>query len=103
MAEYLYEAFCKYQGLLYVGITNDFQRRIRQHRATKDWWPEVDCVPVSEFTDRFSARRAELATIRHDHPSHNVDGARPFEEASCVSQDRAGWKRFAGLVVPGDL
>lgn len=76
MAEstYLYRAFCEHGGLLYVGITTDYNRRLRQHAFGSEWWSETERVTVIRYRTRWAARRAERYIIEHHHPLYNVAG-----------------------------
>lgn len=75
---WVYRAYCKHGGLLYVGITGALSRRLAQHRKHKPWWRhEVARVIAYQFPDRASARRAELAAITYDQPFYNVEGVIP--------------------------
>ena len=72
---FLYRAFCEHGGLLYVGITDNYERRLRQHAFGSEWWPSTDRITVVRYRTRWSARRAERYVIEHDNPVHNLAGA----------------------------
>lgn len=56
--------------LLYVGITDDYGRRMRQH-AEKKWWKDIEKVTVQKFPSRVAAAEAEKVAIREELPLHN--------------------------------
>lgn len=74
----LYRYFDVDGRLLYVGITEDPLARHNAHKATAAWWSSVDHARTRYewFTDREDARRAELSTIRSEHPIWNKQGKR---------------------------
>ena len=57
--------------LLYVGITNNLQRRLKQHRINQAWWHLVDSVVYEEFPDEWDARIAEYTAIGEEWPIFN--------------------------------
>jgi predicted GIY-YIG superfamily endonuclease len=57
--------------LLYIGMTNDVERRMEQHAADKSWWPQVASRTVRWYRSRPVAERAEEAAIRRDRPYFN--------------------------------
>lgn len=71
-AHSLYRLFSRSGELLYVGIANDVERRMAQHRQDKPWWPQVADAVVEEFPDRRAALAAERVAIRTEGPVYNV-------------------------------
>lgn len=71
----LYRLFDARRRLLYVGITNDLDRRLRGHRFGKSWWPEVTSWTTQEFSARELALEAEAQAIRLEHPAYNIHGS----------------------------
>lgn len=59
---------------LYVGITEDLDRRLAQHQSDKPWWPQVDRIEHETFRGRAAAMDAETFLIRALNPEHNVNG-----------------------------
>ena len=58
--------------LIYVGITNDADRRIDQHGVAKPWVrPGVVCEMRATFPTRSAALAAEEAAIRQYRPTFN--------------------------------
>ncbi len=72
----VYRYFCKDEGLLYVGITNDMSRRAAQHAKSAEWWSLVSRVSVQEFDDEKSAREHERKAIAFEFPKFNKLGNR---------------------------
>lgn len=58
-------------ALLYVGISDDVDRRFSQHAKGKWWWPDVRRHVVETYPDRELAETAEALAIRRDRPRHN--------------------------------
>ncbi|WP_327594629.1 GIY-YIG nuclease family protein [Streptomyces chartreusis] len=67
----LYRLHDDARALLYIGITNDLDRRFEQHQVRAPWWPRVRWACVEWFPDRPSALLAEAAAIRAEDPEHN--------------------------------
>ncbi|QOR55327.1 MAG: hypothetical protein SHS37scaffold537_25 [Phage 68_12] len=57
---------------LYVGVSADPAERIRQHRFTRAWWPQVVDVVLSERLPRADAEALERDLIRTLQPRHNI-------------------------------
>lgn len=66
--------------LLYVGISQTFQRRMRQHSADKGWWDEVDTNAVRVMVlpkrvgTREQAEEIEAGFIAAHAPRYNKQG-----------------------------
>jgi predicted GIY-YIG superfamily endonuclease len=68
----LYRIFGVSDFLLYVGISNDFGRRWKQHAREQPWWDERRRLTVDEwFPFRSEAKAAERAAIKAEHPKYN--------------------------------
>lgn len=69
---YVYRAFNHDGTLLYVGISQDYKRRInRGHYKTAAWYDEADTWVIAAYGDRDSAQAAEAWAISHEGPWHN--------------------------------
>lgn len=69
----LYRAFGDAGQLLYVGITNDPERRWREHVGAKPWWKtEVRNIDVEWFDSRTEAAKAESRAVSTEHPMYNL-------------------------------
>jgi predicted GIY-YIG superfamily endonuclease len=71
----LYRLFDADGSLLYVGISYDPWRRIREH-MDKTWWSQVAQARIEKLPSRGHAIDAEARAIRSEHPRWNVAGAR---------------------------
>lgn len=57
---------------VYIGMTNDVIRRMRQHADRSGWWPLVVGPPtVRWYRSRQAAAVAERDAIYRDRPLHN--------------------------------
>lgn len=60
--------------LLYVGITLNPLRRIRDHRDSKDWWHEVSEIYLEHHASRRLLLIAEAEAITAEKPIYNLMG-----------------------------
>jgi antitoxin (DNA-binding transcriptional repressor) of toxin-antitoxin stability system/predicted GIY-YIG superfamily endonuclease len=67
----LYRLYDESGALLYIGISNDPDRRFEQHAYDKPWWPRVASRVVEWLPDRTAAEQAEIAAIRKESPQLN--------------------------------
>jgi predicted GIY-YIG superfamily endonuclease len=71
--EHLYRLRGTSGGLLYVGITNNWPSRMKQHMADKPWWYEVAGVElVGVIGTRAQLEAIERAVIKIEEPMYNV-------------------------------
>lgn len=76
------------RSLIYVGITDDLESRLRAH-SRKPWWPEVSSVEVVWFADRLSALYEESRAIDSETPTYNArPGISPFGLRPLVVQSQ---------------
>ena len=68
----VYRLYATNGALLYVGISNDVERRLSEHARTKHWWCYVDSVQVEQYQDRSGALNREAFVIRSEQPIFNV-------------------------------
>lgn len=80
----LYRFYADDGELLYAGITQEPERRMRRHSQDKPWWPEVVTTETRAYRTRDDAARAEHAVIMRENPRYNV--ARYSLEAHLRSQ-----------------
>jgi len=58
--------------LLYIGISDDFGRRWKEHAKRQPWWDEMRSLSVDEwFPSRAEADAAETAAIKAERPKYN--------------------------------
>lgn len=70
---YLYRA-CDYTDTpLYVGIAHDYRKRLEQHQRRSAWYDETVYFTLELYPDRFTALKAEAASIFAESPQHNKD------------------------------
>jgi hypothetical protein len=74
---YLYRYYDRFGSLLYVGITENPEQRMRAHTATKFWWSDVAETKHMAFETREQALWAEWAVITTCHPVHNITSVLP--------------------------
>lgn len=81
----LYRCRDQFGTLLYVGITENLERRWKDHAKDKPWWPKVQTRSIEWFPTRDHALAAEADAIRAEHPRYNVNhngrGARRRSDA----------------------
>lgn len=77
----LYRFYSAKGQLLYVGITNDPNRRFTEHGIEKPWWPRVSDIKIERFNSRAELIEAELKAIRTENPRYNrAHASGVFEE-----------------------
>jgi predicted GIY-YIG superfamily endonuclease len=72
---FLYKLFDKNEELLYVGITEDVDKRLKEH-ASKPWFHEVTEHIIEPFRNRSAAASIEAEIILTEKPRHNVQHQR---------------------------
>jgi len=88
---YLYRAYSDQDELCYVGITKNFDLRLRTHITDKPWWTtEVSYINVRIYFTREEAAFEESKAIAEELPKYNqVPGKRyPNGSAPTVLSDR---------------
>lgn len=63
--------------LLYIGSSDNPEKRWAAHRSTKSWWPQVVRREVTWHPWR-EAWGVEAAAIWHEEPRHNVFSTREY-------------------------
>lgn len=71
----LYRLFDRRDVLLYIGIANNYGRRMEQHIRSKPWWPDVATTKIERFATRELALDAEREAIGRERPRYNVQHA----------------------------
>jgi predicted GIY-YIG superfamily endonuclease len=71
-SHHVYRAYDKSGSLLYVGATNDLERRLNSHRNDSGWWLFQDHVESEAFPSRAEAEAEETTLIQTLHPRWNV-------------------------------
>jgi predicted GIY-YIG superfamily endonuclease len=70
--QWLYKLYNKEGNLLYVGISNDPERRFMEHEATKVWWNQVSSRTLEGYSTRQEVLNAEEDAIKNLHPCYNL-------------------------------
>lgn len=70
----LYHVYDAADLLLYIGISNDFDRRWRQHAEAQPWWAEHRWMRVYWYDTRKEAETAEALAIEAEEPKYNKSG-----------------------------
>jgi hypothetical protein len=71
---HVYRCFDSTGRLIYVGASGDLFARLRSHRASSWWAPQVAKVTAKVYPNRLTARAAERAAIRAEMPRWNKSG-----------------------------
>jgi len=66
----LYRIYGERGSLLYVGMTDEYERRMRNH-SEKWWWREVRRIDTTDFKSRAEAKAAETRAIKSERPLYN--------------------------------
>lgn len=69
----LYRLYNSAETLLYIGVTDNPDRRFKQHRDSKPWWPQVTRKTIEWHPSRGRALTAEAAAITAETPAYNID------------------------------
>lgn len=67
----LYICYNQHGEMIYVGISLDAGRRLKQHSRDKDWFPEVSTIDVRHFGSRLDLVQAEKDMIQANAPRYN--------------------------------
>lgn len=70
---YIYRAKDAAGNLLYLGLTKDLERRIRQHLLASDWINDADEIEYEEWPElgKLELHNLEAELIRKDAPKMN--------------------------------
>lgn len=71
----LYRFYDRHEALLYVGISNDPRRRLKEHAAAKSWYPRIQHQAITWYDSEAQARAAEDRAILGERPEYNIAGA----------------------------
>lgn len=68
----VYRLYDPSKRLLYVGISNQVDDRLKQHADTKPWWGDVERADVRRYPFRYQALAVEHGAIMFERPKHNI-------------------------------
>ena len=57
--------------VIYIGITNNPERRFAQHAESKPWWDEVVTREICFYPSRITLAAAEVQAIQRERPLYN--------------------------------
>ena len=70
---YLYRAYDPAGALIYVGISDRWERRFKLHRKQSPWWKRVWHFTIEQHADRAAAFAAESWDIQKLAPAMNFE------------------------------
>lgn len=68
----VYRLYDEHHALLYVGVTNNVDRRMAEHSVDKVWWMEVADIEFDCYGDREEAELEERIVIWQERPRYNI-------------------------------
>jgi predicted GIY-YIG superfamily endonuclease len=75
-------------SVLYVGAANNVGRRLAEHIASAEWWPEVASARFEHFDHRTDAMDRERWLIERLNPAHNKQYVLPKPPAHTVPEQQ---------------
>lgn len=110
MTAALYRLYDADETLLYIGVTDNPDRRFKQHRNTKPWWPGVSQKTIEWHTTRRRALAEEAAAIEAEAPAYNVQynpaapvPVSPHQPPAGMPQDRVDALRQVASTCPAHI
>jgi predicted GIY-YIG superfamily endonuclease len=97
----LYRLFDEGGGLLYVGISGRWVRRLASHAAQQGWWDDVASVTRQSFPSRTEALEAEATAIRQERPRYNVRGKPWPDPIDASPRPPEWWMPVVPPAIPG--
>ena len=82
--------FYNEETLLYIGITANPGRRIKEHKRDKGWWEGITRITLQHFGSREELAVAEVTAIQSEGPLHNVTHKRRHTNGLLSIPDRGG-------------
>lgn len=87
---------------VYVGCTNDLDRRLGEHRRRSWWWPLGETVEATEYPNGSEAFTAERDLIRKLSPVGNtLDYQRQTEYEEELRTDAVTRSAIGGMIAAG--
>jgi hypothetical protein len=103
----LYRYYDRHGALLYVGISEDWELRLKNHQRYSEWFPYAYQLCLEHHRSRKSAQAAEREAIRSEWPLYNVHSSTrktgpALKEAKVLRQiERRATMTFAPVPQPG--
>lgn len=85
----VYRLYNEAGELIYVGVGFIPEERMRAHAREKPWWPLVKSWTITWHPDRQSARDAETAAIKAEHPIANIAGTPLNDTKTHIAREAA--------------
>lgn len=89
---YVYRCFSEDGTLLYVGLTDNVNRRMYQHAHRAPWWKQVSEIQSTVYADRGSALKAEARAILDERPTYNRTEPPSWLSAERAPAIRSAWE-----------
>lgn len=74
----VYCFYGEYGEILYIGVTQNFPQRMKQHKSSKAWIGEVELMNWIVCPDRAQAEEYEAHCIDELNPKYNVARLVPY-------------------------
>ena len=76
----LYQAFDSCGVVLYVGITNNYKRRMKEHKSTSAWMAKTAEITTCSYPNRTQAKCEESRLISELDPQFNIAETPRYKE-----------------------
>jgi predicted GIY-YIG superfamily endonuclease len=87
MTTTLYRCYDEAGELLYVGISDDWRKRLRDHENDSPWFDRAETLTLQHWPDREAAIEAETLAIREERPCWNRIGSPSAQDARALYRD----------------
>lgn len=68
----VYRVFGDEDALLYIGVSDNFGQRWKQHAKVQPWWSDHHRMTVDWYDSREEAEDVETAAIKAEDPKYNI-------------------------------
>lgn len=100
MSFHVYRAYDRSGSLLYVGATDNLERRLKAHRRDSGWWMFHTRIESDDYSSRDDALDVEKGLIWNYHPRWNRRDRNPLVPAGIAERQAAEehvWRKLARL------
>lgn len=80
----LYRYYDKDDNLLYVGMSSNALRRVKEHQKDKEWYWDIAKITIENFNMHYELVQAEKEAIAKEQPRYNIT---PYE----VKEGKVVW------------